>query len=183
MLVIVEREVLHLTVISMGCQLDDRVQGDAPVGNLVEGEFEEISQQAAEHSLVGNNNDWRLDAFQLKDDWLQAFNDVNVAFTLWVSVVKLISRSSSKLLRVLFLDLFVSETIAHSTLNLIQSLPMDHFGGTRYCSCSHDGPLQTAAPHRNLLRRSGHYFRLFGNPLSEPRCILHTQLCDGGIST
>jgi hypothetical protein len=62
------------------------VEGNIDVGTLFERQVEEVGIQTSQYCLMRNDDNILLLALDLKDDRLQASDDVKVAFTARIAV-------------------------------------------------------------------------------------------------
>lgn len=84
----------------------------------------EVGVDAAEHSLVGDDEDV-LGPLQLHDDGLQADHDIAIRLAAAVSVVVLVVIAGFKVFRVLVFDVGVRKPVTNTSVQLIQSLPLE----------------------------------------------------------
>ena len=99
------------------------MQGDFHPWTLLLRNVHEISVDAAENGLVSDNQDV-FAPFQLHNDGLKSNDNIPVRFASKIPVVVLIFITLAEILWVLFFNLAISESVAHSRVQFIQSFPL-----------------------------------------------------------
>lgn len=116
-------EALLFGAVSAGGEFDESVQRHLHPGTLLLGHVHEVGVDAAEDSLVGNDDDI-LTALQFHDDGLKADDDVAVGLTATVAVVVLVFITGSEILGVFLSDFFVGQAVANARVKFVQGFPL-----------------------------------------------------------
>ena len=105
-------------------ELDERVQRHLHPGGLLLGHVHVVGVDAAQHGLVGDDDDV-LAALQLHDDGLEPDDHIAVALAATVPVIVFIVVARLEVLRVPISDLLVREAIAHARVQFVQCFPFE----------------------------------------------------------
>lgn len=93
-----------------------------------------------------SNDENILTALQLHDDGLKTNNNITVGLSATIAVVVFIIVTGGKVLRELFLDFGVCETITDTSIKLIKSLPLKLIIGCWKETCSLVSALEGGGP-------------------------------------
>ena len=116
-------EALLISSISTRGKLDQGMERNLHPRALLLGSIEEISVNAAQNSLVSNDDDV-FAALKFHDNRLKADYNIAVRLSATVAVVVLVFVASCKVLRVFVCNFFVGEAIAHTRVKFIQGFPL-----------------------------------------------------------
>ena len=162
-------------------QLDQRVKRNLHPWTLLLGSVKEVGIDATEHSLMGHNDDV-LTALQFHDDWFQANDNIPVRFSSAITVVVLVFVSSCEVIRILLGNILVSEPVAKSGVEFVQSLPFKLlkacFGGKMTSSL--DCTLECRCPDDDL---GVGWIAGFSHQFREGFRVSFASLGDAGIPT
>lgn len=115
-------EPLFVRPVRTGRQLYQRMKRNLHPWALLLGSVEEVGVDATEDSLVGHDHDI-LTTLQFHDDWFQANDNIPVRLSSTVAVVVLVFVSSCEVIGVLLGNILVSEPVANTGVEFVQSLP------------------------------------------------------------
>lgn len=115
---------LLVGAVGLGGQLDEGMQRHLHPGRALLGHVHEVSVDAAQHGLVGDDDDV-LGPLELHDDGLEPDHEVAVRLAAAVAVVVLVVVARPEVVRVARLDVLVREPVAHARVQLVQRLPLE----------------------------------------------------------
>lgn len=138
---------LNLSTVGAGRQLHESMQGDRNPGAVLLRLLHEVGIDASDDGLMRDDENI-FAAFQFHDDGFETDDHIAVALAAAVAVVVLVLIASLEILRILVGDLLVRHTIADSSIELIERLPLQLVVVLRQVASCSDGSLQGRSPHR-----------------------------------